>query len=67
MEPENPEALAEALLTLHRDPDLRNSLGSAGARRIEEFEMHRVAALFLRQVAKLVPIEQQTPMEQASD
>jgi hypothetical protein len=29
--------------------------------------MHRVAALFLRQVAKLVPIEQQTPMEQASD
>jgi glycosyltransferase involved in cell wall biosynthesis len=67
VEPENPEALAEALLTLYRDPDLRNSLGSAGARRVEEFEMHRVAALFLRRVAKLVPIEQQTPMEQASD
>jgi len=58
VEPENPEALAEALLTLYREPDLRNSLGSAGARRVEEFEMHRVAALFLRQVAKVVPIEQ---------
>jgi glycosyltransferase involved in cell wall biosynthesis len=57
VEPENPEALAEALLTLYRDPELRNSLGSAGARRVEEFEMHRVAALFLRQVAKFVPLE----------
>jgi glycosyltransferase involved in cell wall biosynthesis len=55
VEPDNPEALAEALLTLYREPDLRSSLGSAGARRVEEFEMHRVAALFLRQVAKVVP------------
>jgi glycosyltransferase involved in cell wall biosynthesis len=55
VEPENPEALAEALLTLYREPDLRNSLGSAGARRVEEFEMHRVAALFVQQAMKLVP------------
>jgi glycosyltransferase involved in cell wall biosynthesis len=55
VEPENPEALAEALLTLYREPDLRNSLGSAGARRVEEFEMHRVAALFVRQASNLVP------------
>jgi glycosyltransferase involved in cell wall biosynthesis len=55
VEPENPEALAEALLTLYREPDLRDSLGSAGARRVEEFEMHRVAALFVRQAVKLVP------------
>jgi glycosyltransferase involved in cell wall biosynthesis len=55
VEPENPEALAEALLTLYHEPDLRDSLGRAGARRVEEFEMHRVAALFIRQVAKLVP------------
>jgi glycosyltransferase involved in cell wall biosynthesis len=55
VESENPEALAEALLTLYREPDLRSSLGSAGARRVEEFEMRRVAALFLRQVAKIVP------------
>jgi glycosyltransferase involved in cell wall biosynthesis len=54
-EPDNPEALAEALFTLYREPDLRSSLGSAGARRVEEFEMHRVAALFVRQVAKVVP------------
>jgi glycosyltransferase involved in cell wall biosynthesis len=55
VEPENPEALAEALLTLYREPDLRNSLGLAGASRVEEFEMHRVAALFVRQAAKVVP------------
>lgn len=55
VEPENPEALAEALLTLYREPDLRSSLGSAGARRVEEFETHRVTALFLQQVAEVVP------------
>jgi len=55
VEPDNPEALAEALFSLYRDPDLRTSLGAAGARRVEEYEMHRVAALFLAQVAKLVP------------
>ena len=55
VEPENPEALAEALFSLHRDPDLRISLGAAGARRVEEYEMHRVAALFLTQIAKVVP------------
>jgi glycosyltransferase involved in cell wall biosynthesis len=55
VEPENPEALAEALLTLYRDPDLRDSLGSAGARRVEEYGMHRVAALFLSHVSKLAP------------
>ena len=64
VEPENPEALAEALLTLFRDPDLRNSLGSAGARRVEEFEMHRVAALFLRQIAKVAKL---APIESDSD
>ncbi len=55
VEPENPEALAEALFSLYRNPELRESLGAAGARRVEEYEMHRVAALFLRQVAKVVP------------
>jgi glycosyltransferase involved in cell wall biosynthesis len=55
VEPDNPEALAEALFSLYRDPDLRTSLGAAGARRVEEYEMHRVAGLFLAQVAKLVP------------
>jgi glycosyltransferase involved in cell wall biosynthesis len=54
VEPDNPEALAEALLMLYREPDVRGSLGSAGVRRVEEFEMHRVAALFLRQAAKVV-------------
>jgi glycosyltransferase involved in cell wall biosynthesis len=61
VEPENPEALAEALLSLYRDPDLRNSLGSAGARRVEEFEMYRVGALFLRQIAEIVPSLKDVP------
>jgi glycosyltransferase involved in cell wall biosynthesis len=55
VEPGNPEALAEALFSLYRDPDWRASLGAAGARRVEEYEMHRIAALFLAQVAKLAP------------
>lgn len=55
VEPENPEALAEGVFSLYRDPELRISLGAAGARRVEEYEMHRVAALFLTQVTKLVP------------
>lgn len=55
VEPDNPEAFAEGLFTLYRNPDLRRSLGAAGARHVEAYEMHRVAALFLREVAKLAP------------
>jgi glycosyltransferase involved in cell wall biosynthesis len=55
VEPENPEALAEAILCLFRDPDLRDSLGSAGLRDVEHFEMHRIARRFLSEVAKVAP------------
>ena len=55
VEPENPEALADAILRLYRDPDLGRSLGSAGARDVEEFEMNRVAARFLSEIAKVAP------------
>jgi glycosyltransferase involved in cell wall biosynthesis len=55
VEPEDPEALADAILLLYRDPDLRKSLGVAGSLEVEQFEMHRVAARFVREVAKIVP------------
>ena len=49
VEPEKPGALAEAIIRLYRDPDLRRSLGSAGLRDVEQFEMNREAARFLRE------------------
>jgi glycosyltransferase involved in cell wall biosynthesis len=55
VEPENPEALAEAIWGLHRDPDLRASLGLSGLGEVEQFEMHRVARRFLAEIAKIAP------------
>jgi glycosyltransferase involved in cell wall biosynthesis len=55
VEPEHPEALAEAILRLYREPDLRRSLGAAGLREVEQFEMRRIASRFVKEVAKLVP------------
>jgi glycosyltransferase involved in cell wall biosynthesis len=55
VEPENPEALAEAILRLYRDPDLRHSLGSSGLKSVEKFDMHRVAGQFLAEIAKVAP------------
>jgi glycosyltransferase involved in cell wall biosynthesis len=55
VQPDDPEALAEGILRLYRDPDLRQSLALAGLRDVEEFDMHRVAARFVREVAKVAP------------
>jgi len=55
VEPDNPEALAEGLVRLYRDPDLCRRLGSAGLQQVEQFEMHRVAMRFLTEVAKVAP------------
>jgi glycosyltransferase involved in cell wall biosynthesis len=55
VEPDNPEALANALILLDRDPDLRRLLGEAGSRDVEDFEMHRVARQFLSEVTKIAP------------
>jgi phosphatidyl-myo-inositol dimannoside synthase len=52
---EDPEELAEGILRLYREPDLRKSLAAAGLREVEQFEMHRVAARFISEVAKIVP------------
>ncbi len=55
VEPENPDALAEAIICLYRDPDLRRALPSAGLRDVKQFEMSRVAARFLSAIAKIAP------------
>jgi glycosyltransferase involved in cell wall biosynthesis len=54
-EPDRPEALANALILLDCDPDLRRLLGAAGSRDVQEFDMHRVARQFLSEVSKVVP------------
>jgi glycosyltransferase involved in cell wall biosynthesis len=61
VQPDDPEALADGLLRLYRDPDLRKSLAAAGLRDVEQFEMRRVAARFLSEVAKIVPMAKVTP------
>lgn len=53
VEPENAEALADALERLYRDPQLRSSLAEAGRRHVECFEMRRVARHFLDTVSHL--------------
>jgi glycosyltransferase involved in cell wall biosynthesis len=55
VDPGDPEALAEGILRLYRDPDLCRSLSEAGLRDVEQFEMHRIAARFVEEVAKIVP------------
>lgn len=52
-EPENPESLAEAILRLYRDPDLRAACAAAGLRDVEQFDKNRIAGKFLSEVAHL--------------
>lgn len=55
VEAENAEALADGILRLYRDADLRTSLGSAGTREVEQYEMSRVGRQFLSEVGKIAP------------
>ncbi|MFZ0592689.1 MAG: glycosyltransferase family 4 protein [Bryobacteraceae bacterium] len=55
VDPGDPEALAEGILRLYRDTDLRRSLGAAGLGEVQQFEMHCIASRFLDEVAKVVP------------
>lgn len=47
VEPENAEALAEAIRMLYSNSDLRRHLGALGQRHVENYEMKRVAVQFL--------------------
>ena len=55
VEPQNPEALADGIVNLYRSPDLCRSLASAGCQDVEQFDVRRVARLFLIEVARVVP------------
>ena len=50
VEPENAEALADALAKLYDDSDLRRQLGASGALAVSKYEMNRVAQQFLEQI-----------------
>jgi glycosyltransferase involved in cell wall biosynthesis len=52
-EPDSSEALAAALESLYRAPELRTELAAAGNRWVEQFDAPRVAALFLDEVQRL--------------
>jgi len=45
VEPENPSALADWIVRLHQDPDLRERLASTAARRVEHFTVDRQGAV----------------------
>jgi glycosyltransferase involved in cell wall biosynthesis len=53
--PESPEALADGIFGLYRDPSLCSSLALAGSRDVEQFDVHHVARLFLSEVTKIAP------------
>jgi glycosyltransferase involved in cell wall biosynthesis len=51
VEPENDDALAEAIETLYDDAQLRASLAEHGRRDVEHFDMRRVARCFMETVS----------------
>jgi len=55
VEPQSPEALADGIVRLYRNPDLCGTLASDGPRDVERFDVHRVAPLFMSAVAKVIP------------
>ena len=56
VEPDNPEALAEAIGRLYGDSELRRSLGALGLQDVERFGMNPVASLFLAEIARVAPV-----------
>jgi glycosyltransferase involved in cell wall biosynthesis len=56
VEPDNPEALAEAIGRLYGDIELRRSFGATGLQDVEQFEMNRVASRFLAEIARVAPV-----------
>ena len=55
MEPESPEALAGGIARLYLDQGLRSSVAAAGSRDVEQFDVRRLAPLFLSEVEKVAP------------
>ena len=55
VEPESPEALAAGIARLYLDQGLRSSVAAAGSRDVEQFDVRRLAPLFLSEVEKVAP------------
>jgi len=53
VEPESHRALAQALETVYRRPDLRQSIAAAGGVLVEQYDAPRVAGLFLAELERL--------------
>jgi len=64
VEPENSEALAEAIAAVYADSELRRRLGAAGKIDVKQYEMKRVAAQFLRACVETSPETQHCDREQ---
>ncbi len=54
VEPENAEALAGAILRLHREPGLVSTLGAAGREKVTRYNALDVARLFLHEIDRLL-------------
>ncbi len=55
VDPDNPEALAEAIRHLYLNPDLREAIALAGSSDVEQFDAACVAAQFVSTISKVVP------------
>jgi glycosyltransferase involved in cell wall biosynthesis len=53
VQPDNEQALADAIESLYREPARRNSLGAAGRQFVSRFDAPVVAELFLREIERL--------------
>jgi glycosyltransferase involved in cell wall biosynthesis len=54
VEPDNEQALAEAIQRLYREPALRFSLAETGRRVVAQFDAPQVARLFLTEIENLL-------------
>ncbi len=55
VDPDRPEALAEAIRHLYLNPDLREAIAIAGSRDVEQFDAACVTAQFVSGISKVVP------------
>ena len=55
VDPDRPEALAEAIRHLYLNPDLRETIALAASRDVEQFDADRVAAQFVATISTVVP------------
>ena len=65
VEPKDPDALAEALERLIASPDLRQTLGEAGARRASDFDWQHVTGEIVRVYQEVIARRRNVPAEPA--